>query len=171
VTADELVELLRDLGSTPSVEAVAFTELDHGLQCAFELRHRFPHDVGLQLAGLVHDVGHRFGPDASHGRVGAEVVRPALGPRVAALVEAHVPAKRYLVATDPAYVDRLSPDSVRTLALQGGGLTPDEIRVFTARPHAQAAVALRRADEDAKVPGRVVPGLDDWIPVLLAGAR
>jgi predicted HD phosphohydrolase len=171
VTGAEFVGLLHAMGATPSVEGGDFTELDHGLQCAFELARRFPEDVELQLAGLVHDVGHRFGPDDAHGRIGAEVVGPVLGPRVAALVAAHVPAKRYLVATEPGYRERLSPDSVRTLALQGGDLAPEEVRAFAAWTDAPAAVALRRADEAAKVPGRVVPTLDDWIPVLHGALR
>ena len=35
--------------------------------------------------------------------LGAETVRRLLGERVAGLVEAHVPAKRYLVTTDASY--------------------------------------------------------------------
>ncbi len=166
MTADEIVDLLVELGSTPSVEGVSFTELDHGLQCAAELARRFPRDHELQAAGLVHDIGHRFGSDEDHGRLGAEAVRPALGARVAALVESHVAAKRYLVATDPDYAARLSPDSVRTLALQGGALSPAEVTVFVASRHGPDAAALRRADDDAKVPGRAVPPLGHWIPLL-----
>jgi predicted HD phosphohydrolase len=164
VTLADLLELLRSLGSVPSPEADGFTELDHGLQCAHELSLTHPDDDALQVAGLVHDIGHRFGDDEAHGRAGAAVVRAALGPRVAGLVEAHVTAKRYLVATDPAYA--LSPVSVATLSEQGGALTPDEARAFEASPWFTDAVALRHADDAAKVAGRVVRPLDQWEAVV-----
>lgn len=172
MTADEITEVLTALETAPSVEGLAgFTELDHALQCADILARRFPDDRELQVAGLVHDIGHRFGSDEEHGRLGAVAVRPALGERVATLVEAHVPAKRYLVATDPAYRSRLSPDSVRTLALQGGALSDSEARAFAAAPYAADAVALRRADEEAKAPGRAVRPLQQWLAVLRAVER
>ncbi len=95
-----------------------------------------PADHELQVAGLVHDIGHRFGPDESHGALGAEHVRGLFGPRVAGLVEAHVPAKRYLVTTDPSYRSRLSTESTRTLGVQGGPLAPDEVDSFLSSANA-----------------------------------
>ena len=141
MTVDELLELLRRLGSVPSPEADGLTELDHGLQCAYELSLAHPDDDALHVAGLVHDIGHRFGGD-----------------------EAHVTAKRYLVAMDPAYA--LSPVSVATLTDQGGALPLDEAHVFEASPWFTDTVALRRADDAAKVAGRVVPRLDAWEAVV-----
>jgi len=167
MTAGELVELLRAMAELPSGEADSLSALDHGLQCAAGLAMARPDDVELALAGLVHDVGHRFGSDEDHARLGAEEVRPALGDRIADLVGAHVMAKRYLVASEPAYRGTLSPDSTRTLALQGGALSTEEVRAFLLSPWALDAVALRRADEAAKVPGRSVPTLGHWIPHLL----
>ena len=164
MTLVELLGLLRSLGSVPSPEAAGFSELDHGLQCAYELSLTHPDDDALQVAGLVHDVGHRFGGDEAHGRLGAAAVSAALGPRVAGLVEGHVTAKRYLVAIDPAY--SLSPVSVASLTDQGGALTPDAAHAFEASPWFADAVALRHADDAAKVVGRAVPRLDAWEPVL-----
>src|SRR5206468_671298 len=102
--------------------------LDHGLQCAALLAKLFPDDEELQVAGLVHDVGHRIAPGASeaHGVIAADAVRDLLGARVAALVELHVPAKRYLVTVDPAYRDVLSDGSTISLARQGGALSAAE---------------------------------------------
>ena len=122
LTRDELVALLVRMGDEHSDDVEGLRALDHGLQCAFELERTRPGDLGLQLAGLVHDVGAGFGAPDEHGRIGAACVRRALGDRVAVLVEAHVPAKRFLVSTDPSYRDRLSSSSVHTLALQGGSL-------------------------------------------------
>lgn len=146
----------------------ALDQLAHALQCADVLAARHPDDPELQVAGLVHDIGHLLDPgdDAGHGRVGAAAVRDLLGARVARLVELHVPAKRYLVATDPSYASRLSPVSTTTLARQGGAMSPEEVAALRSDPHLPAALALRIADEAAKEPGRVVPGLDRWRPVL-----
>ncbi len=156
-----------------SAESAGLNALGHGLQCAINLAQRYPEDVELQVAGLVHDLGHRVRPGAAdaHGVVGADLVRNLLGERVADLVELHVPAKRYLVTTDPTYRAQLSPMSVITLAEQGGDLDAEGIAEFEAHPHHQAALALRRADEDAKVPGLEVPGLDHWKPYVLQVAR
>jgi len=166
MTVDELLALLETMGGVASEETAGLSELDHALQCAFELSCARPGDDALHVAGLVHDVGHQLGPEKAHGALGAAAVRPILGERIAALVVAHVPAKRYLVSTDPDYGARLSEESVRTLELQGGPLSEAQRRRFESSPHAVAAVALRRADDDAKVPGRRVPDLAHWAPVL-----
>jgi predicted HD phosphohydrolase len=173
MTLPELLDLLASMGSVPSEETEGLSELDHGLQCAFELARARPADHELQVAGLVHDIGHRFGPDESHGVLGAEHVRGLFGDRVAGLVEAHVPAKRYLVTTDSAYRSQLSTESTRTLGVQGGPLAPGEVESFLSSAYAHDALELRRADDGAKVPSRAVPPLAHWVPVLgeVAGAR
>jgi predicted HD phosphohydrolase len=160
-----LVDLLESLGAVAG-EDEGLSELDHGLQCAYELSLARPDDEELQIAGLVHDIGHRLASDEQHGRVGGERVRPLLGDRVAGLVEAHVPAKRYLVTTDASYGSVLTSGSVVSLARQGGPLTSEELAEFESGPYATDAVVLRRADDAAKVPGRIVPSLEDWLPVL-----
>jgi len=168
MTLDELLAVLRSMASVPS-EGGGYSELDHGLQCGAELARLVPDDLELQVAGLVHDVGHAFADDAAHGRAGAAAVRPLLGDRVAGLVEGHVPAKRYLVAVDPAY--SLSAGSTITLADQGGPLSADELAAFTARADWEDAVRLRRADDAAKVPGLIVPELETWVEVLRSVVR
>jgi len=140
--------------------------LAHGLQCAHALRAGYPDDLGLQLAGLVHDIGHAVGDgDPDHARTGAEAVRPILGDRVAELVALHVEAKRYLAATEEY---ELSPASRRSLDRQGAAMSEAEALRFEARPEAAAAIALRRADESAKVVGAEVPGLETWVPRMRA---
>lgn len=173
-TADELIAHLRMLATIPSAESDEFTELDHGLQTAAWCERRAPGDVELHVAALVHDLAHPWdGPgQPRHALMGAEAVRTLLGARVADLVAGHVPAKRYLVATDPDYRSRQSPDSIFTLAEQGGDMRPDEIEWFESLPDWHAMVTLRRADDDAKVAGAVVPGFDHWtsaIRELVAG--
>jgi len=160
----DLRELEATLAAMASVECEepGLTELEHGLQCAALLRAAHPLDLELQVAGLVHDI--RQGPD--HDRAGADAVRPIFGERVAALVGMHVRAKRYLVSTDAAYRERLSPVSVYTLGLQGGLMSVGEIADFEAGGFARDAVELRRADDAAKVIGKEVSGLEEWLPVL-----
>ena len=165
MTISELIDLLSLMKEHPG-EVDELSELDHALQCAYELSRVRPDDAEIQAAGLVHDIGHHFGPDETHGLLGAEHVRDALGERVAILVEAHVPAKRFLVATDTSYRNALSAVSTATLALQGGPLSPQEVAEFSSSPFAADALLLRRADDDAKVPGRDVPSLPHWLPIL-----
>lgn len=165
---DEIIEHLRELGHTESVEDGALTELDHGLQTAAILAATAPDDLGVQVAGLVHDLAHPWdGPgQPRHATMGAAAVVDVLGERVAALIRSHVPAKRYLVATRSEYAALLSPDSVMTLAAQGGPMSPEEVTKFEAEPDLVAAVLLREADDGAKVPGAEVPGLDHWEAAL-----
>jgi predicted HD phosphohydrolase len=142
--------------------------LAHARQCAAALAEAMPDDPQLVAAGLVHDLGTVLAPGrpATHARTGADAVRALLGTRVADLVGGHDLAKRYLVTVDARYRDRLSARSVATLRSQGGLLDPDERTAFEARPDADALVALRRADDAAKVPGLAVPELDHWRDLL-----
>ena len=166
-----LAARLERMDRTPSDEGPGISELDHGLQCAAELKAMAPDDVALQLAGLVHDIGHGMGHIRDHAWTGAEAVRPLLGDRIAELIGLHIDAKRYLVTTDAGYRGRLSQTSIDTLVLQGGDMTADEVARFEGWTHWRAALDLRRADEAAKTPGRDVPGLDAWLPALKAAAR
>ena len=159
---DELLATLAagaDVGDDESVDV-----LTHSLQCCALLAGVEPGDRELQVAGLVHDVGTVLQPrhPRTHARLGAAAVRDLLGARVARLVELHDQAKRYLVTTDPAYRHQLSARSVETLRLQGGLLDPVERATLDADPDLPAALALRRADDAAKVPGVVVPPLSHW---------
>jgi predicted HD phosphohydrolase len=144
--------------------------LAHALQCGQQLREVAPDDVELQIAGLVHDIGTALVPDAPdhHARIGADALRALLGTRVARLVAGHAEAKRYLVAVDASYRDALSPRSVVTLAAQGGPLEPRAAVAFFRGRDAEALVALRYADDAAKVPGASVSALDTWRPVIAA---
>ncbi len=140
--------------------------LDHSLQCAARLAAVSPEDDELIVAGLVHDIGHCLSPShpVEHGAVAAAAVRGLLGARVAALVDLHVPAKRYLVTVDPDYAGELSTGSTVSLARQGGALSSAERTALESRPELRDALTLRRADEAAKVVGAIVPPLSHWRP-------
>lgn len=169
---DELLGVLAGLADVSSDDGPS-TELEHGLQTASLLARTHPDDPELQVAGLVHDVAHGWdGPGQTrHHELGAAAVRPVLGARVADLVHGHVDAKRYLVTVDPHYRRLLSVGSLVTLEAQGEAMTADEVRAFAARPDRSVLLALRRADDGAKVPGAVVPGLGRWAPVVRAVAQ
>ena len=164
MTADELWTLLRDGAEHDDEERVDV--LTHGLQCAELLAARAPDDLELQVAGLVHDVGTVVDPSSmdSHAGRGGALVAPLLGARVGRLVALHADAKRYLVATDSSYRSHLSARSLETLVEQGGMMDEPEVRAFGAVADLDAVLALRRADDDAKVPGLTVPDLETWRP-------
>jgi predicted HD phosphohydrolase len=126
------------------------------------------HDIARApaVAGLQYDA-----PDEHHGEAGARWLTPRYGARVAQLAEQHVAAKRYLVATDAGYLDALSPVSRQTLIAQGGAMSPAEVANFESDPDHRLAVQLRRFDDQAKVLGLAVPGLDAYRETLLVVAR
>lgn len=163
---DEVLELLRRGPAFADEEEV--DQLAHALQCAARLEQDAPLDLELQVAGLVHDIASIAAPGnpATHAPVGGRMVRGLLGARVAQLVSLHADAKRYLVTTDAEYRTTLSRRSLETLVAQGGLLSAAAIGRMQQLPELEDALTLRRADDAAKVPGAVVPGLDHWEPVL-----
>jgi phosphonate degradation associated HDIG domain protein len=155
----------------------AVSEEEHALQAA-HLADRDGADETLVAAALLHDIGHllhSFGEDAAergidarHEDIGHAWLARWFGPAVAEPVRLHVEAKRYLCATDPAYLDRLSPASRQSLELQGGLFTQSEVMEFERHPHHAAAVRLRRWDDAAKVPDWAVPALAHYMSRLRA---
>jgi len=149
-------------------------QLQHALQCAALGAAQAPEDAEFVVACLLHDIARApavagipyDGPREHHGEAGARWLTPRVGARVAWLAEQHVPAKRYLVATDAAYRGQLSAVSERTLVAQGGPMSPGEVAAFTAHADARLAVALRLIDDRGKQVGLDVPGLDAYRPRL-----
>jgi predicted HD phosphohydrolase len=168
LSVEEIVALLAGGTARPLGAGQQVTQLEHALQTAAILRQEEPGDVELGVAGLVHDLGQLLAraSDESHAVDGAAAVRAALGERVAGIVALHVEAKRYLVATESNYKERLAGDSVASLGHQGGAFTPGEVTAFESRRWASDAVMLRRADDRAKVEGMGVEQLDEWVVVL-----
>jgi gamma-butyrobetaine dioxygenase len=124
-------------------------------------------DPAQVAAALLHDVGHlRQEADGRHGPAGAEWLSQWFGEAVTEPVRLHVAAKRYLCAVEPGYAGRLSAESVRTLALQGGPMTAQEAAAFEALPFARQAVAVRRWDDEAKDPAVTPPAFSHFEPLL-----
>jgi len=115
---------------------------------------------------MVHGLGEdpaADGVDDQHEQVGHDFLRRYFGPEVTEPVRLHVAAKRYLCATEADYCSRLSPDSVRSLVLQGGPMSAQEVAAFSLLPQAQAAVQLRRFDEAAKVKDLATPPVTHFL--------
>ncbi|GAA5029682.1 HD domain-containing protein [Streptomyces siamensis] len=168
-SVEELMDLLhacRGAWDSPDRSGDPVDLHDHALQTAALLRRGHPSDKELQVAGLVHDIGHllRPGDDAGHAGHAADAVRPLLGERVSRLVRLHVTAKRYLAATSPGRA--LSPQSALTPTRQGGPMTPREAAAFEHDPLAEDAVTLGQADDAGKVVGLDAGVMEDWRTVL-----
>ncbi|HEY1491281.1 MAG TPA: HD domain-containing protein [Steroidobacteraceae bacterium] len=159
-------------------ERVSMTE--HGLQAAhFAQAERAPE--ALILAALLHDVGHLledvpdaiedWRADARHEEVGARWLARRFGPEVSEAVRLHVPAKRYLCATDAGYFAMLSPASVHTLGLQGGPMKAAEVALFEKEPYHREAVRVRRWDDQGKVAGLKTAALGEYARLIQTLAR
>jgi phosphonate degradation associated HDIG domain protein len=161
----------------------SISQLDHALQGA-ALAVADGEPDSLVVATLLHDIGHMVhklgqapaerGIDDHHEVLGAKRLAKLFGPEVSEPVRLHVAAKRYLCAVEADYFAKLSRDSVLSLSLQGGPMTPEEVDAFRAQPHWRDAVKLRRYDEAAKVAGLTVPpfaAYRDRVCALLGEAR
>jgi [1-hydroxy-2-(trimethylamino)ethyl]phosphonate dioxygenase len=85
--------------------------------------------------------------------VGGEWLARRFPPEVSEPVRLHVPAKRYLLATDASYLANLSPASIVTLKLQGGPMSAAEVARFETERFHREAVLVRRCDDKGKVAG------------------
>jgi len=130
----------------------------------------------LIAAALLHDIGHytsEFGPmslgderDNYHEESGAKVLAPFFPPVITECVRLHVPAKRYLCATDKGYYDRLSDASKHTLMLQGGAMSAEEVAAFETNPFHREAVRVRIWDDEGKKPGVRAAEWERALPLL-----
>ena len=109
--------------------------------------------------------------DAHHEVVGGRWLARRFGPDVSEPVRLHVPAKRYLLATDDKYITQLSPASLITLKLQGGPMAAPEIAQFETEHYWEDAVRVRRCDDQGKVAGLKTPDLKDYRAMLEALGR
>jgi phosphonate degradation associated HDIG domain protein len=154
--------------------------LEHALQSAHFARLDGADDT-LVLAALLHDIGHLLAErpasigdwteDARHEESGAAWLARHFDTALCEPVRLHVPAKRYLCATDPGYLARLSPASVHTLQLQGGPMSAGEVAHFERERFAQQAVRVRRWDDQGKVAGLETATLAEYVPLMNRAAR
>jgi predicted HD phosphohydrolase len=132
-------------------------------------------------AALLHDIGHLLhahgehcttrGINDCHEELGVRFLSKTFGPEVTEPIRLHVAAKRYLTSVRPDYLAVLSPSSLRSLELQGGPMTPTEIREFEANPYHATAVKVREHDDGAKVAGLPSPRFAYFRKYLEAAVR
>ncbi len=167
---DEILSLFQKRGSDAYFgESVSMTE--HGLQAAYFAKIAAA-PAALIVAALLHDVGHLIEDvpgdisdwtcDAQHEQSGGRWLARRFRAEVSEPVRLHVPAKRYLLATDAEYFAKLSPASVITLKLQGGPMAANEVAKFETERFYKEAVRVRQWDDQGKVAGMKTPGLGDY---------
>jgi phosphonate degradation associated HDIG domain protein len=171
LSIDDIETLFRQRG-TEQYSGEPVTQLEHALQTAALAEAEGAEDE-LVTAALLHDLGHLLqdlgptptlrGVDDLHQVVALPFLRGLLPPRVLAAIQQHVDAKRYLCATRPGYLQALSADSVRSLALQGGVFDAPAAALFMARHGAEDAVRVRLWDDRAKSAGLATPTLDHFL--------
>ena len=173
LTVDRIVELYRERGAA-QYGREAVSQLEHALQCA-RLAEEADAGPALIAAALLHDLGHMLGDlDDEFGHGADDVHQYRAGSALKTLFPAavtepirlHVDAKRFLCAVEPAYWSTLSPESKRSLELQGGIFRPEDADNFMRHPYAGDAVWLRRWDDLAKVPGRLTPEIGHYDGLL-----
>ena len=172
---DQIIDLLDNHGGSLYF-GEQVTETEHALQAAY-LADQAGSPKELIAAALLHDIGHLLhglgedvadhGIDGKHEDVGSHWLEGRFPAPVLDCVRLHVDAKRYLTATEPGYLADLSEASKRSLELQGGPFTPQEVTEFEARePFFREAIQVRRWDDEAKVVGLQVPSAEHYRGLL-----
>ena len=175
LSIEEIVGLFTTRGQT-QYGREAVNQLEHALQCAQLAEHAGETQETI-VAALLHDLGHLLadadgrlgdtpslrGIDDLHQFIAVPFLRGVFSSRLIDAVQWHVDAKRYLCATRPGYLQALSADSQRSLALQGGVFSDTDAAAFIARPHAADAVRLRLWDDQAKVAALATPPLSHYL--------
>jgi phosphonate degradation associated HDIG domain protein len=172
--ADHVLSLFAERGDSYYDEVV--TQTQHAAQSA-ALADAENAGAAMTVAALLHDIGHLvvdehndhddfLHDNEKHELIAANILSNWFPPAVTSPIALHVAAKRYLVATDPSYLDGLSEASVQSLLVQGGPMSPDEVAKFGRLRRADDACRLRRWDDGAKIPNRLVPPLAHYRELL-----
>lgn len=159
-TVDDIIEMYHTYGKE-DYDGEPVSQASHMIQCAM-LAIKEKADDELVLGAFLHDIGHLLGHlvnaedmdgfgAVNHENIGAAFLKQAgFSNRICAVVEHHVNAKRYLVATDETYSKKLSEASWRTLKWQGGPMTSNEIEIFKDHRYFDDIIKVRLWDEQAK---------------------
>lgn len=178
LTPNTIVDFIADIFTRRGAESYLgenVTMSEHMLQGALLAEQAGASDT-MVAGALLHDIGHytnEFGDDYIeqgidnlHEEAGAQVLAPFFPAAVTECIRYHVAAKRYLCATDAEYFAKLSDASVKTLELQGGPMSADEIAAFAQNPNLAAILQVRIWDDQGKVPGLSTPAFDHYAPLL-----
>lgn len=176
---DQILDTFRRNGNALYDGGEVVTQSQHALQAA-----HFAEQGGkpplLVAAALLHDYGHVMGElgdtvdrnaDSRHELLGSKFLEQHFVIEVTEPVKLHVAAKRYLCATEDAYLEKLSPVSVRSLELQGGPFSPRQAKAFEQNSHYAEAVQVRRYDDQAKAPNLITYDFERFRECLKAGLK
>ena len=137
------------------------SQIEHMSQAAI-LAKEEGYDDEVILAAFFHDIGHLCADEGEaesmdgmgnvdHEKLGADyLLAKGFSSRVAALVQGHVMAKRYLTYNNPDYFNNLSDASKATLEFQGGVMSQAEAQAFELNPDASLIIRMRYWDDMAK---------------------
>jgi len=174
---DEILSLYQQFGNSDYI-GEPVSQIEHMCQCA-ALAEQNGYDAEVILAAFFHDIGHLCEQDkdavhmgsyglVDHEKLGAEyLLKRGFSKKIAALVESHVAAKRYLTYVFPEYYEKLSVASKITLIHQGGKMTETEARLFELDPLFHIYIALRKWDEEAKLENIPLPSLDRYREMMI----
>ncbi|RRB07750.1 phosphonate degradation HD-domain oxygenase [Larkinella rosea] len=171
----ELTELFEQHGSD-DYYGEPVSQLEHMLQSAM-LAERAGADDETIIAAFLHDIGHLLPSDLAedhmddygrvdHEKLGADWLRErGFSEKVAQLIEHHVNAKRYLTFKHPAYFDKLSEASLKTLEFQGGPMSANEAQAFENNPYFRGILQVRGWDELAKETDLKMPPVGKYLEI------
>jgi predicted HD phosphohydrolase len=172
--SDELLALYSGRGARTYFGETVST-MEHSLQAAYFAQACDAPDT-LVIAALLHDIGHLldlapddiadWDHDARHEVSGGRWLAARFGCEVAEPARLHVPAKRYLCATDPGFIRRLSAASVQTLKLQGGPMSRAETMAFESEAYFREAILVRQWDDQGKVTGLRTPDFSHYAGII-----
>ena len=178
LTPDNIVAFLADIFARRGAEEYLgepVSMAEHMLQAA-QCAQDAGQSPAVIVAALLHDIGHftsEFGTyspddvvDKHHEDAGADVLAPFFPPLVTDCVRYHVAAKRYLCATRPEYLSKLSTASVHTLMLQGGPMGTGEVTNFERNPHWREVIKVRIYDDTGKRAGVPTKTFADYAPMV-----
>ncbi len=167
---DEVFALYKKFGDEDYI-GEPVSQLEHMSQAA-SLAKEEGYDDEVVLAAFFHDIGHLCADateagsmdgmgNVDHEKLGAGyLLERGFSERLAALVQGHVIAKRYLTYKYPEYYNKLSPASKATLNFQGGVMTADEAAAFEQNENSELIIRLRYWDDMAKQTDTPVDNID-----------
>ena len=179
MTSDDIIDQILDAfavsGHLDYGEDISMRE--HMLQTAC-LAENNGEENRVVVAALLHDYGHLIcnmpnacfeeGRDNCHETLGATALQEWFDDDIVDAVRLHVQAKRFLCATDPDYVKKLSKASITTLAVQGGPMNQQEMSQYQQQKGHELAISIRIYDDQAKLPEMRRPALEEYVPRIRA---
>jgi len=175
-TSNEIRSLFSTFGDE-DYDGEPVSQTSHMIQCGMQAIKQGEDDE-LIIGAFLHDIGHllrhkqkteamgTYGV-VNHEGIGSDYLRSKkFSERICAVVEKHVDAKRYLVAAQPGYKEKLSEASLQTLIWQGGPMNEDEVAAFKQHPYFKDIIKVRLWDEAAKETDLDMLPLDYFIDVI-----